>query len=114
MNQCIIVASIRRSAGVIIEGFPSTTDEAEFMATKGIIYHSLYLSQPSSYYAYLWCFTGLFPDATIILKVDNEDVVKRILPNKMVIWRRKRDKRLAIRDVKKQKRIKEWVSDGYC
>lgn len=24
-----------RSAGVIIEGFPSTTDEAEFMATKG-------------------------------------------------------------------------------
>ena len=28
----------------------------------------------------------------------------------MIIWRRKRDKRLAIREAKKQKRIKDWVS----
>ena len=71
-------------------------------------------SLPGSYYTHLCCFTGLFPNATVILKVDEQDVVKRILPNKMVIWRRKRDKRLAIRDAKKQKRIKEWVSNGCC
>ena len=54
--------------------------------------------------------TGLFPDASVILKVGDQDVVNRILPNKMVIWRKKRDKRLAIREAKKLKRIKEWVS----
>lgn len=59
---------------------------------------------------YLFIITGLFPDAVVILKVEDEDVVNRILPNKMVIWRRKRDKRLAIREAKKQKRIKEWAS----
>lgn len=59
---------------------------------------------------HLFIITGLFPDAAVILKVDDQDVVNRILPNKMVIWRRKRDKRLAIREAKKQKKIKEWVS----
>ena len=62
---------------------------------------------------YLFIITGLFPDAAVILKVEDEDVVNRILPNKMVIWRRKRDKRLAIREAKKQKRIKEWASCWY-
>ena len=31
----LVLCSDNRSVGVIIEGFPSTTDEAEFMATKG-------------------------------------------------------------------------------
>jgi len=53
--------------------------------------------------------TGLFPDVAVILKVEDKDVINRILPNKMAIWRRKRDRRLAIREAKKQKRIKEWV-----
>jgi len=56
-------------------------------------------------------FTGLFPDAAVILKVTEKDVISRILPSKMAIWTRKRDKRLAIREAKKQKRIKEWVSN---
>ena len=55
-------------------------------------------------------FTGLFPDAAVILKVNDKDIISRILPNKMAIWTRKRDKRLAIREAKKQQRIKEWVS----
>ena len=59
---------------------------------------------------YVLDLTGLFPDASVILKVGDKDVVNRILPNKMAVWRRKRDKRLAIREAKKRKRIKEWVS----
>lgn len=94
-----------RSAGVIIEGFPSTTDEAEFMATKGN-----YIDSHPCLMITMWFIIGLFPDAAVILKVGDQDVVNRILPYKMAIWRRKRDKRLAIREAKKQKRIKEWVS----
>jgi len=95
-----------RSTGVVIEGFPSTPDEAEYLATKG-----------SSITVLCGCciadiFTGLFPDAAVILKVIDKDVISRILPNKMAIWTRKRDKRLAIREAQKQKRIKEWV--GCC
>lgn len=56
---------------------------------------------------------GLFPDAAVILKVDEKDVISRILPNKMAIWIRKRDKRLAIRKAKKDMRIKEWVRLTY-
>ena len=101
---------------MIIEGFPSTTDEAEFMATKGSIiintpYPHFVMYIITSYYLLIamWIITGLFPDATVILKVGDQDVVSRILPPKMAIWRRKRDKRLAIRERKRQKRIKEWV-----
>ena len=35
MRMDLLFSINNRSAGVVIEGFPSTTDEAEFMATKG-------------------------------------------------------------------------------
>jgi len=95
-----------RSTGVIIEGFPSIPEEAEYLATKGSSSALLYGHYITD------IFTGLFPDVAVILKVTEKDVISRILPNKMAIWTRKRDKRLAIREAKKQKRIKEWVSNN--
>lgn len=37
-------------------------------------------------------------------------MLKRLLPGKMEIWKRKRDKRLERKRQAKEKKIKEWVS----
>lgn len=74
-----------RSTGFVLEGFPRTPDEARYLAE-----------------------TGLFPDAALILTVEDTDVIGRLLPPKMDKWKAKRDKRLAkkqrIKDKAKKKR----------
>lgn len=53
---------------------------------------------------------GLFPDAAIILNVEDSDVIARLLPPKLDKWRVKRDKRLEKKRKKKEKAQKKRVN----
>ncbi|BFZ09241.1 hypothetical protein BsWGS_12280 [Bradybaena similaris] len=61
-----------KSTGFILEGFPHTSDEARYLQES-----------------------GLFPDAAVLLQVSESDVVGRLLPPKLDIWKAKRSRRLA-------------------
>ena len=43
-------------------------------------------------------------------QVEESDVLKRLLPGKMEVWKRKRDKRLERKRKAKEKKVNEWVS----
>ena len=73
-----------RSTGFVLEGFPRTTDEAAYMTEK-----------------------GLFPDAAIMLSVEDTDVIGRLLPPKLEKWKQRRDKRLAKKQKAKEKAQKK-------
>ena len=70
-----------------MEGFPQTGEELRYICSK-----------------------GLFPDAALVLKVDEQHVIDRLLPGKMEIWRRKRDQRKEKRATARAKALQEWVS----
>lgn len=53
---------------------------------------------------------GLFPDAALILNVEDSDVIGRLLPPKLDKWRVKRDKRLEKKRKKKEKAQKKRVN----
>lgn len=53
---------------------------------------------------------GLFPDAALILNVEDSDVIARHLPPKLDKWRVKRDKRLEKKRKKKEKAQKKRVN----
>lgn len=53
---------------------------------------------------------GLFPDAALILNVEDSDVIARLLPPKLDKWRVKRDKRLEKKRRKKEKAQKKRVN----
>ena len=80
-----------RSTGFILEGFPRTSEEAKYLAEM-----------------------GLFPDVAAIINVEVEDVINRLLPPKMVKWRVRRDKKLAIKQRKKDKAKKKRVRLFSC
>ena len=44
------------------------------------------------------------------MQLEEGDVVRRLLPGKMEVWRRKRDRRVEKRTLAKEKKLKEWVS----
>ena len=46
----------------------------------------------------------------LIVQLEEGDVVRRLLPGKMKVWRRKRDRRVEKRTLAKEKKLKEWVS----
>lgn len=73
-----------RSTGFILEGFPRTSEEAQFMAEH-----------------------GLFPDAALLLNVEDSDITSRLLPPKLEKWRKRRDRRVARREKRKAKKKKE-------
>ncbi|ESO88926.1 hypothetical protein LOTGIDRAFT_105959, partial [Lottia gigantea] len=73
-----------KSTGFILEGFPRTGDEVRYLADM-----------------------GLYTDASIILSVNDADVIGRLLPPKLDAWKIKRDKRLAIKEKRKQKAKKK-------
>ena len=62
-----------------MEGFPRNADESQFLLQ-----------------------TGLYPDAALMLMVDDSDVIKRLLPPRMKMWKQRKE----MKDMKKQK-IKE-------
>merc|ERR1712129_251345 len=63
-----------KSTGIVLEGFPRLSEEAEWLGTA-----------------------GLFPDSAIILAVEDGDVIFRLLPPKQERWRIRRAKVLAAR-----------------
>ena len=69
-----------RSRGFVLEGFPRNDDESRVLSMS-----------------------GLFPDAAILLGVEDTDIVDRLLPGKLERWKVKRNKRLA--EKAKQKAI---------
>lgn len=77
---------IFRSTGFILEGFPRTSEEAQYLSS-----------------------VGLFPDAVLLMTVRDEDVVGRLLPPKLDKWKVKRDKRLAKLQRRKEKAKKKRV-----
>ena len=50
---------------------------------------------------------GLFPDSAIILVVEDQDIIGRLLPPKMDKWRQKRDRKLARKMKIKEKKDKK-------
>ncbi|XP_072178424.1 adenylate kinase 9-like isoform X1 [Diadema setosum] len=73
-----------KSTGFILEGFPRTVEEAQYMADH-----------------------GLFPDAAVLLAVEDNDITDRLLPPKLDKWRKRRDRRVARREKRKAKKKKE-------
>ncbi|XP_077977825.1 adenylate kinase 9-like isoform X2 [Glandiceps talaboti] len=73
-----------KSNGFVLEGFPRTADEAQYLGQM-----------------------GLFPDAALMLVVEDTDITDRLLPPKLAKWKAKRDKRLAKKERKKLKKQKE-------
>ena len=80
-----------RDTGFILEGFPRTPQEATFMTDS-----------------------GLFPDACILLEVEDDNVSDRQLPKKLKKWNDKMAKKLGRRQrhaerrrVKKEKEKKK-------
>ena len=81
-----------RSNGFVLEGFPSSSDELRYLCSK-----------------------GFYPDCTVLLQIDEQATVKRLLPNKMQIWQRKKDKRMKRKQEAYEKKFNEWVKKYmYC
>ncbi|XP_006881284.1 PREDICTED: adenylate kinase 9 [Elephantulus edwardii] len=60
-----------RSTGFILDGFPRTREEVQFLGEH-----------------------GLFPDAAVIIQVDDQDIFDRILPSHVEKWKLKQKKKL--------------------
>ena len=58
-----------RSTGFILEGFPRTADEVRWMAES-----------------------GYFPDTAVTIQSEDTDIIGRLLPPKMEMWKAKRDR----------------------
>ena len=58
-----------KSNGFVLEGFPRTNEEAQFLINN-----------------------GLFPESIVMLSVNDEDVISRVLPGKLEILTRKQQK----------------------
>lgn len=82
----MIIFFIYRSTGFILEGFPRTPEETRFLADA-----------------------GLFPDAGVVLTVEDSDVIARLLPPRLNKWKVKRDKKLERKRKKKEKAQKKRV-----
>ena len=84
----ILLLCLCRSTGFILEGFPSTADEVTVLGEH-----------------------GLYPDAAVVLNVEDTDVLARLLPPKMDRWRQRRDRKHAhrkqVKERKKEKRERE-------
>ncbi|KAM6185184.1 adenylate kinase 9 [Rhynchocyon petersi] len=60
-----------RSTGFILDGFPRNPEEALFLGEH-----------------------GFFPDAVIVIQVDDQDIFNRLLPSHIEKWKRKQKKKL--------------------
>ena len=77
-----------RSRGFVLEGFPRNEDESRVLSMS-----------------------GLFPDAAILLGVEDTDIIDRLLPGKLTKWKVKRDKRLAEKARQKEIALKAKVRE---
>ncbi|CAF0775596.1 unnamed protein product [Brachionus calyciflorus] len=77
-----------KSRGFVLEGFPNNESQAHYLIDK-----------------------GFFPDGIIILRVEDEVVVKRLLPERLEAWRTKmkakKEKKMLKAKRKKEKLMKQ-------
>nr|KAF6362491.1 adenylate kinase 9 [Pipistrellus kuhlii] len=72
-----------RSTGFILDGFPRYPDEAQFLAEH-----------------------GYFPDAAVVIQVDDQDVIDRLLPSQIEKWKLKQRKKLERKILMKEMKTK--------
>ncbi len=70
-----------KSKGFVLDGYPNNENEAAYLVEK-----------------------GYYPDAIVVLKVDEEQIVKRLLPARMSKWQQRMK---AKKEKKKQKIIRK-------
>ena len=81
---------MRRSTGFILEGFPRTPDEVTYLVEK-----------------------NLFPDASLTLLAEEEDVVERLIPARMKMWKALREFQIKKKEAVSQAKAKLRVR-GIC
>ena len=79
LTNLVVLLFDPRSTGFVLEGFPRNVEECSYLGEQ-----------------------GLFPDAAILLAVEDTDVIGRLLPPKLQKWKERRDRRNE-----KKRRIKE-------
>jgi len=72
---------VRRSTGFILEDLPHLSDEASLLGEN-----------------------GFFPDAAVVLEVEDSDAVARLLPPRLARWRSRRQQVLERRRQKKERK----------
>jgi len=81
---CILFCYVcGRSTGFILEDFPHTVDESSLLAES-----------------------GFFPDAAIVLEIEDTDAVARLLPPRLARWRSRRRQVLERRRQKAERKRK--------
>ncbi|XP_019375651.1 PREDICTED: adenylate kinase 9 [Gavialis gangeticus] len=75
-----------RSTGFILDGFPRTVDEAQFLSDR-----------------------GLCPDVAAIIQVEESDIIDRLLPPRLTNWKDKQNKKMEFK--KKTKERKSTIRD---
>ncbi|XP_075453717.1 adenylate kinase 9 isoform X2 [Ascaphus truei] len=74
-----------RSTGVILDGFPSTLEEVQYIAER-----------------------GFFPDIAVFLEVEENDICDRLLPPRLAKWkerqRKKQEYKQKVKEMKKKRR----------
>ncbi|XP_032877861.1 adenylate kinase 9 [Amblyraja radiata] len=75
-----------KSRGFVLDGFPGTSEEAEYLVNN-----------------------GLFPDAAIFIKVDDNKVLDWLLPPKLAKWRKRHNEKLDRKS--KIKELKKKIKD---
>ncbi|XP_072356094.1 adenylate kinase 9 isoform X2 [Scyliorhinus torazame] len=75
-----------KSKGFILDGFPATADEVQYLAGN-----------------------GLFPDAAVYIKVEEANVINWLLPPRLAKWKEKHNQKLERRN--KIKELKKKIKD---
>ncbi|XP_069707806.1 adenylate kinase 9 [Phaenicophaeus curvirostris] len=75
-----------RSTGFILDGFPRTLDEAQYLSTR-----------------------GLCPDVAVFIQVEESDVLDRLLPPRLEKWKERQRKKMQ--NKKKLKDLKAKIRD---
>ncbi|XP_019849767.1 PREDICTED: adenylate kinase 9-like [Amphimedon queenslandica] len=74
-----------KSTGFIMEGLPHHGDDLRYLCSK-----------------------GLYPDAAVILEIDEDNMLDRVLPKRMNIWRDRRNRKLERKRLARENALKEW------
>lgn len=73
-----------RSTGFILDGFPRTSDEVQYLSER-----------------------GLCPDVAVYIQVEESDVLDRLFPPRLQKWKERQHKKME--NIKKLKDLKEKI-----
>uniref|UniRef100_A0A8C3C0F7 Adenylate kinase 9 n=1 Tax=Cairina moschata TaxID=8855 RepID=A0A8C3C0F7_CAIMO len=77
-----------RSTGFILDGFPRTSDEAQYLSER-----------------------GLCPDVAVYINVEENDIIDRLFPPRLQKWRERHNKKME--NKKKLKELKAKIRVGF-